>query len=343
MLAVLALLAVCVPLLVNANQFRPRLEAALTSALGRQVTLGDLSFSVLSGNVTTEDLSVADDPRFGAAPFIRAKSLKLGVDIWPLITARELTVTDLTIDDAEITLLQNSGGDWNFATVASKKSPGGIGPLFVKLVTIANGRLSLGRVGGAQKPMVFDNVNLAVKEFAPGGRFPFSLAGKAAPAGEITVQGTAGPINPADITLTPLQVNMKISGVDLAASGITANAGIAGLLTVDGSGDVNGTILDWKGTVRIDQARFVAQGTPAKQPVEFNFSIAHDLQKHSGVLSQGEIRLGNALASLAGSYTEHGDAMAVDLRAGRFGDACECVDQDASRRSMLAASLRFIV
>jgi AsmA protein len=161
--------------------------------------------------------------------------------------------------------------------------------------------------------MVLDGVNIALKNFAPGASFPFSFTGKLAPAGDIKLDGTAGPINPTDASLTPVQLNLKITGVDLAALGITANSGLAGLLSIDGSGGVDGTTLNWKGLIRLDQAKFVPQGTAAKQPVEIDFSIQHNLQTHSGVLSQGDIRLGKAPASLTGSYTESGDVTSVNL------------------------------
>jgi len=312
--AVLVVLLVSLPFFVNANQFRPRLEADLTSALGRQVALGDLSFSLFSGAVKASDLSVADDPHFGSAPFIRAKSLDLGVDLWPLITAHKLSVRDLTITEPDITLVQNPAGVWNFSTAGSKgPAPNEPLDLSVKLVSIANGRLSIGRLGSPQKPMVLDSVNVALKNFAPGTRFPFSFTGKLAPAGDIKLDGTAGPINPTDASLTPVQLSLKIAGVDLAGLGIMANSGLAGLLWINGSGGINGTTLNWKGLIHLDQAKFVPQGTPAKQPVEIDFSIQHNLQAHSGVLSQGDIRLGKAPASLTGSYTESGDVTSVNL------------------------------
>jgi hypothetical protein len=62
------LLAVAIPALVNVNEFRPRIEAMLSGALGRQVTLGELSFSLFSGSLRAQDLAIAEDPRFGSGP-----------------------------------------------------------------------------------------------------------------------------------------------------------------------------------------------------------------------------------------------------------------------------------
>ncbi|MDE3196567.1 MAG: AsmA family protein [Acidobacteriota bacterium] len=105
LLGVLVLAAVSLPLLVNANQFKGRIEAALSSAMGRQVTLGDLSFSLFSGSVTAGNLSIADDPHFGTGPFIQAKSLAIGVELWPLIARHELNVTELKITEPAIALI----------------------------------------------------------------------------------------------------------------------------------------------------------------------------------------------------------------------------------------------
>lgn len=313
--AVLVLLIVSLPFLVNANQFRPRIEADLTSVLGRKVTLGNLTFSLFSGSLTASDLSIADDARFGTAPFIRAKSLDLGVDLWPFITAQELNVRDLTITEPEIVLMQDPAGVWNFSTMG--RATGGTGTplsLSVKLIGITNGRVSIGRLGSPQKPMVLEGADITLKDFAPGAKFPFSFTGKLAPAGEVKLEGTAGPINVADASLTPVEFNVKISTVDIAGLGITANSALTGLLSIDGAGGINGTTLDWKGLVHIDQAKFVRGGAPAKTPIDMNITIAHNLQTHAGVLSQGDIRLGKSLASLTGSYTASGEVTNVNLQ-----------------------------
>ena len=61
--------------LIDPNHFRPMLEPELTQALGREVKLGDLKLSILSGSVTANDLSIADDPAYSRKPFVQAKSL----------------------------------------------------------------------------------------------------------------------------------------------------------------------------------------------------------------------------------------------------------------------------
>lgn len=314
--AVLVLIAISLPLLVNANQFRPRLQSALAASLNRQVTVGDLSFSIFSGKVSARDLSIAEDPRFGAGPFVSAKSLDLGIEVWRLIFSRTLIVKNLTITEPAINLVQNQAGQWNFSSMGAKSDPSGTPSmdLSAKLVRVADGRVSLAETGGAQKPMVLENVNISLTGFAHDARFPFSFTGRIAPAADVKLDGTAGPINASDASLTPVQLSLKISGLDLLASGVTANSGVAGILAMDGSGNTSGTSLDWKGTVRIEKAKFVAQGAPAKQPVQLDFAGQHNLQNHSGSISQGDLRFGNAAASLTGGYMQQGSAMNLNFR-----------------------------
>src|SRR5882762_7437062 len=76
--ALLLVIALAIPFLIDANQFRPRLEAALTQALGREVKLGNLKLSILSGSFEASDLNIADDVSYSQTPFISAKSLKVG-------------------------------------------------------------------------------------------------------------------------------------------------------------------------------------------------------------------------------------------------------------------------
>ena len=55
------------------------------SALGRKVTLGHISLSLLTGSLVAENISIADDPAFSATPFLEAKELRIGVELGPLI------------------------------------------------------------------------------------------------------------------------------------------------------------------------------------------------------------------------------------------------------------------
>src|SRR5581483_9810995 len=104
---VLVILAI-LPLFINANSFKPRVQDQLTKALGRPVTIGDLSASFFSGGITASALTIADDPAFGQQPFIQAKSLKIGLDMGTLLFSRKLKVRSLTLKSPDVRLLQDA-------------------------------------------------------------------------------------------------------------------------------------------------------------------------------------------------------------------------------------------
>src|SRR6516162_2499858 len=105
-LAFLVIAVVSLPFLINVNQFKPMLESELSTALNREVKLGNLKLSLLAGEVTADDLSVAEDEAFGKPAFVSAKSLNVGAEIWPFLMSRKLIITYITIDQPQIVLAQ---------------------------------------------------------------------------------------------------------------------------------------------------------------------------------------------------------------------------------------------
>jgi AsmA protein len=304
----LILVLLSLPFLIDANQFRPMLESNVSSALGREVKLGDLKLSILSGGVAAGDLSVADDPAFSQTPFLRAKLLKIGVELAPLLFSRKVNVTGLTIDQPEIALIQSDSG-WNFSSLGTKSTaPAPSGKtrldLSVKLVKIKGGRIALSHAGTHSKPHVIEKLDAEVRDFSTLSVFPFSLSATVAGGGAIKLEGKAGPISPEDVALTPVEASLKVSQLNLAGSGfVDASTGIAGLVSLDGSADSNGKWLV-KGRLKAEQLKLARNGSPARRPVEFDFAIDHDPKKRSGVLSRGDIHIGAAHASLTGVYSQ---------------------------------------
>ncbi len=304
----LLLLLLSVPLWIDAASFRPVLESKLSAALAREVRLGELKLTVLAGSVTASDLAIGDDPAFGALPFVRAKSLKLQVELWPLIASRRLNVTGLTIDQPEITLLASPSGRWNFSSLGAqrkstdeqKRSSAPL-DLAVKLVKIANGRFSVGTIGKA-KPLVLEEVNIELRDFSSTSVFPFSLSARVAGGGDIRLQGKAGPIAEADVVATPAQAGLKITRLDLADSGL------GGLVSFDGSGESKDGVLHVAGRLQAENLKLVRQGTAARRVVALDFALQHDLRKQAGVLRRADIHIGKALATLTGSYGARGES-----------------------------------
>ena len=322
-LAVLLLVALALPFLIDANAFRPRLESSLTSALGRAVKLGELKLALLSGGVSANDLSIEDDPAFSKTPFLRAKQLSVGVELATLIFSRKLHVTGITIDQPEIVMVESTPGVWNFSSMGTKAGPKTTAPstssakegldLSVQRVKITNGRLTLNR-SGASKPVIVEQVNIELQDFSPTSAFPFSVTASMSGGGVLKLNGKAGPLDQTDVAMTPVSASLNVSHLDLALSRLNDFAPtVGGLVSFDGTGDSDGKSVHLNGKLQADKLTLARNAAPARRTVQFDFAVEHDLMNRSGVLNRGDIHIGNAVASLTGTYAEHGEAMALKM------------------------------
>src|SRR5580700_8572313 len=314
----LFLIILALPFFINVNQFKPTLETKLGVAMGRKVGIGDIGLSIISGSVTVKDVSVADDPAFSNSPFLTAKSLDVGVEMMPLIFSRQLNISSFTIQDPEISLLHNANGTWNYSTLgaagqskasAPAAAPGGGGaaptptaPGFsVDKLKIANGKIIVGTVGSKTKPSVYSNVNLEASDLSYRTQFPFKLTATGPGNADLKVEGKAGPINQTDTSLTPLNATVNVQHLDLATTGfIDPASGIAGIVDFDGSLGSDGKQMSSKGTVKANKLKASAAGQPSSVPVTVDYATDYTLKSQAGVLNQGDVHIGNALAHLTG-------------------------------------------
>jgi AsmA protein len=324
--ALLIVIAIALPFLINVNRFRPEIESNLSSALGRLVKVGNLSLSILSGSVEADDLSIADDPKFSNAPFLQAKSLGVGVELMPLIFSKQLNVTHLVINQPEVTLLRDRDGVWNFSSLgnqgagsakaqAKSSTSGKPGNLSVGKLELTDGKISVGSVPARRKPIVYDKVNVSIKDFSFTSKFPVVASAELPGGGSLKIEGTAGPINPTDTTLTPVGAKISINKLDLAQSALVdPELGITGSADFDGTLNSDGHIAKANGTLKATSLKLVPKGSPSPSPVQVVFTLEHDLQNETGKLTQGDAGIGKALAKLTGTYDMKGDTTSVNMK-----------------------------
>ncbi|HXZ78285.1 MAG TPA: AsmA family protein [Terriglobales bacterium] len=330
-LLVIALIAVAV--LVDANTFRPQIEAKLQQALGRKVTIGNIKFSPLSGALRADNITIADDPAFSNSPFIRAKSLQVGVEMGPLIQSRELRITSLTLVEPDVNLLQSADGKWNFSSIgktagtqaapSSKagtqtKQPQGPAPpasreaFSVEALKIQNGRVTVGRAGS--KPHSYSDVDLDAKGLAPGAAIPFTLTATAPGGGKVKLEGKAGPLDSQDAAMTPLQAALNISDLNLTSSGFfPPDSGISGILDYSGNLNSENGNLHSQGTVKTQKLRMVKNGSPTNLPVSLDYAANYDMRRLGGVIQKGDVHAGNLLAHVTGTYDARGTSTVLNM------------------------------
>lgn len=316
-LAALLLLVILLPMFINVNSFRPKVESEASEAFGRKVTLGNLSLSVLSGSVSADDVAVADDPAFSNAPFLTAKSLKIGVELMPLIFSRQLNVTGVTIENPQITLLKAANGRWNFSSLggSAKKEPGKTPTNFsIAKLNVNQGRLSIGRTNSA-KVAVYDDVKITVTDFSFTSQFPFELTAQLPGGGDVDISGKAGPINKVDDSRTPVEAAVKVNNMTLGSLGmINPASGIAGVVGFDGTLKSNGSQATAVGVMTGKQMKFARNGRPAPMTITVKHAVDYDLASQTGTIRQGDIAIGSALAHLTGTFQDRGETEVVNLR-----------------------------
>ncbi len=326
-IAVLIVIALALPFLIDVNTFRPQIESQLTEALGRKVTVGNLKLSILSGSVTADDIAIADDPSFANTPFIRAKALNVGVELMPLIFSKQLHVMELSLTEPQVTLLRAPSGRWNYSTLGGNAASKPATPatssdansfqqnLSVAKLTIKDGRVSIAETKAPVKPHVYDNVNVEVKNFSFASQFPFTLSAKLPGGGTLKLDGSAGAINPNDTAQTPLQAKLEVKKLDLGKSGfVDPSAGIAGVADFDGTLISDGKVVQTSGTITADSLKLSPKGTPGKTPVRVRYATAYELQKQTGRLTQGDLSVDKAIAKLGGTYDLSGESPAVNMK-----------------------------
>ena len=311
---------ILIPFLVNGETFRPTLEGRLSAALGRQVTLGHLSFSLLSGSLVADDIAIADDPVFSISPFLKAKQLKVGVEVQPLIFSKEVHITKLEIDSPSINLVQNQVGKWNFSSIGGNKpavtssQPSATPELSVGELKISNGSATVASVPPTARPFVYSGVSVDVKQFAFANNFPFELSADLPAKGTLKLSGTAGPISEKDASETPVRATLHIVHLDPVAAGIVeASKGVSGVADIDAQVESNGTQVTSSGKLQATRLLLSRAGSPAPQPVDLDYKISSNLVARTGRVSDIALHTGSVVAHVTGTYRTTPKAILLDL------------------------------
>jgi AsmA protein len=332
-IVVIVVLLVAVPFLIPVNNFRPTIEQTASDALGRKVSVGDLSLSLISGSITAKDLSVGDDPKFSPSPFLTAKSLRVGVEVFPLIFSKTLNVTGIAIDEPQVTLLRNPAGQWNYSSLgassksAPSKSSSSTPDVSVQKLELKNGKIIVGTTN-SQKRNTYDHVTVTASDVSMNTKFPLTVSAELPGGGQFKLDGNAGPLDKADTSLTPLDAKIHVSSLDLARTGfLDPNLGLGGVVDLDSTIAAQNGTAETKGSLKLSKALFVQGGSPAGVPAVIEYGTRYDLRKNSGVITPSNVKIGSAVAHLSGTYESRGEETSVDVKL--VGDAMPAKDLEA--------------
>ncbi len=320
-IVLLILIVIVFSLLVNGNTFRPKLEAMASQALGRKVQIGNLDFSLFSGSLKADNLTIADDPRFSQSPFLTASSLKVGVKVWPLITSKQLEITGITIDKPMVHLISDSANQWNYSTLANTGSSapgqphGQTNNLSIAKLNVNQGQVTI-LPAGASAPSVYNNVEMEATDVSFASAFPFTLSMDLPGGGTMKLNGKAGPVNSTDATFTPFEADVNVKDFDIAKSGLVEPAsGLSGLVDLTNHISAANAKAHLKGTATMRRLKLAANGAPSGVPIAMDFDLDYSLPQSSGTLNSGLLHIGRAQANIKGTFTNKAAVTSLDMTA----------------------------
>lgn len=176
--AALLLLGLVVPPLISVNHYKGQITQLMAKSVGRPVRLSSVEARLLPwpGFVLT-DLSVAEDPAYGAEPVLHANKVRASLRLLALWRGR-LEIDKISVDEASLNLVRASQGKWNldplFRTAAGETgapgSPAGGGARGVlRLPSLVATDSRIDFKNGAEKlPFSIVNADLSFSQESPG-------------------------------------------------------------------------------------------------------------------------------------------------------------------------------
>jgi hypothetical protein len=174
---VLVLLAiVIVPPLLSVSRYKSRITQLMSASLGRPVRLSSVELRALPlpGFVLT-DLTVEDDPAYGAEPLLHASTVTASIRLLSLWRGR-LEISKISVDEASLNLVRTASGRWNLDTLlgnsAGQPGPGaGLLPLPRKVplpyLEATNSRINI-KNGAEKLPFSLVNTDVSFWQEEPG-------------------------------------------------------------------------------------------------------------------------------------------------------------------------------
>jgi hypothetical protein len=241
------------PWLIDTPAIQAYLQEAASHALGRPVKFTSLSVTALPlPTVRLRGLQVAEDPAFGAAPFMTVAEGRMRIRLWSLFQGR-VDLANLRLDEPRIHVVANAAGRLNISTLGGSAGPGPAAPPRVgkgrpaappaaavplTRIRIVNGAVDYDKPGGR---FTVDRINVTMTQSGGALRAAGNAQG---PSGlkfaiaDATVTLASG--RPVADAQTKATIDVETRDVSAAAAALGLGSGVSGPLK--GRLEVTGTM-----------------------------------------------------------------------------------------------------
>jgi len=309
---------IVIPPLVSINRYKSRIAHAMSASLGRPVHMSGVELRLLPrpGFVIT-DLTVEEDPAYGAEPVLHANEVTAAIRLFSLWRGR-LEISRISVDEASLNLERTTDGRWNLDTLfrtAAQSRPGAADQkrqVPLPYLEATNSRINIKR-GYEKLPYSLVGADLSFWEENPGN-WRFRLKGQPArtdvsldlgDTGIVQLEGSM--LRAAEMHLMPIHIEMEWRNAQLGQLSrllIGSDPGWRGDLTANMK--LDGTAESAKITTRL-RATGVhrAEFAPAV-PLDFDANCGFDYHYSARTidnlacdspLGDGRLRLNGSLPS----------------------------------------------
>ncbi len=207
LLALILLAVLVLPLVFDANRYRGLIESRAEKALGRDVRLGEMSLSLFPTlGLAVDAIGIGALPEEGGGDLLTARGLRVGARLGPLLRGH-LEVTSLVLEEPEMILARDSGGEWNVERLVTgdaaegqaEGTGAGDGELSIDRLLLTGGTITV-RDASVEPALevVLSDLDLDLDGVSPGGIESFELATSFASAPETRLEVTGRGSPPGD-------------------------------------------------------------------------------------------------------------------------------------------------
>lgn len=125
LILIVVIAAIIIPILIPESVYRDRAQIAASENLGREVSLaGDVSLRLLpSVQIQARNVSIANEEGFGDTPFAEMAEMRVGVQLWPLLS-RNIVIDEFVLVDPVIRMEQRGNrNNWSLGPDTGADAP----------------------------------------------------------------------------------------------------------------------------------------------------------------------------------------------------------------------------
>lgn len=170
------LLLLVVPPLVSISRYKSQITRLISESLGRPVRLSSVELRMFPlPGFEINNLSVAEDPAYGAEPVLHASTVRASIRMLSLWRGR-LEIGTISVDDASLNIVRNGPSNWNLdplfrtavAKAGSASGPSGTGrTLPLPYLEATNSRINF-KQGAEKLPFSLVNAEFELWQENPG-------------------------------------------------------------------------------------------------------------------------------------------------------------------------------